>query len=269
MQIHFHNDEGKLMLSKIAKDFVETKFAKIDGVLGVVLVGSSSLGYIDDLSDIDLEVIATDELFRRVGGTHEGYEQYRGVSISWEWLTFKEFEKQFGNWEDDIDLWVYSKSQILHDHEHKLGDFLAEYKRHPKDVWLKKLFLYWYFATGNAPYDSGKAIQRNDFVTAQLYLTQAMEYYTALVFLLNHSFVPYRKWRLKEFDKLAYKPHGFREKLHAILTTADWSKQEFETKQALINDLVISLKNELLKAGVSKERIEDPWKFKVNYVPRT
>jgi predicted nucleotidyltransferase len=54
------------MLYTIAKDFVKTKFEKADGVIGVLLVGSASLGYVDNLSDIDLEVVVTEKLYRRI-----------------------------------------------------------------------------------------------------------------------------------------------------------------------------------------------------------
>lgn len=257
------------MLDAIAKDFVEVRFKKMNGVIGILLMGSVSLGYTDDLSDVDLEVIASGKLYRKVGASCEGYEQYHGINISWEWMTFEDLESELKDWKDDIDLWTYSKSKVLYDPQHKLEKLLSKYKHYPNKIWLEKLFLYWYFATAHAPYDSRKAIQRDDLTTAQLYLNQAMEYYLALIFILNHSFVPYKKWRLKEFQKLPYKPKNYEEKLRKILTTRNWIKKEFETKQSIINELVFDLQKELLKAGILKERLENPWKFKVTYVPRT
>jgi hypothetical protein len=257
------------MLDTIAKDFAKRKFEKVDDVIGVLLVGSASLGYVDNLSDVDLEVIVTEKLYRRVRACPEAYEHYREVHISWEWMTFQEFASQLKGWKDDIDLWVYAKSKVLHDPKHKLQNFLSRYRRYPKKIWLEKLFYYWYFATGCAPYDSGKAIQRGDLITAQLYLSQAMEYYTALIFILNRSFVPYRKWRLKELQNLPYKPRDYEEKLHKILTTTNWREKEFLIKQNIIIELISDLKNELSRAGISKEMLENPWKFKINYVPRT
>jgi predicted nucleotidyltransferase len=241
----------------------------MDDVIGVLLVGSASIGYIDALSDVDMEVVVTEDLYRKMDGNYEGFERYREASISWEFMTFEEFASQLKDWKDDIDLWVYSKSKILYDPKDELESTLSRYKHYPKNIRLEKLFLYWYFATAHAPYDSGKAIQRNDLITAQLYLNQAMEYYLALVFILNHSFVPYRKWRLREMQKLPYKPEKYEEKLHKILTAKNWTKKEFETKQEIINELVLELRGRLLEAGVSKEKLDDPWKFKVTYVPRT
>jgi predicted nucleotidyltransferase len=258
----------KALLSELAKDFARFRLVKADGVVGVLLVGSSSIGCADGSSDIDLEVFVTKESYNSMRKAYGGYDSYRGKDISWEWMTIEELEDALKDWKDDVDLWVYSKSTILFDLDGQLAMLLGKYKRYPKRVWLKKLFLYWYFATANAPYDSGKAIQRDDLITAQLCLTQAMEYYTSLIFILNKSFVPYRKWRLQELEKLRYKPKDYAEVLSRILTTVRWTKQEFEAKQSIINNLVSELEKKLFDSGIKKEKLENPWKIKVTDVPK-
>lgn len=180
----------------------------------------------------------------------------------------KEIEEELKDWKDDIALWVYSKAKILFDSTNKIRSVLSRYSHYPEHVWREKLFLYWFFATGCAPYDSGKAIQRRDLLTAQLYLCQALEYYTALIFIMNRSFVPYRKWRLKELKKLSYFPRNYETIMNKILTVKKWTKREFESKQTIILNLSDDLKKKLQQAGLSKERLENPWKFKVAYVPR-
>jgi hypothetical protein len=257
----------KALLSELAKDFTQFRLAKADGVVGVLLVGSSSIGYADSSSDIDLEVFVSKESYNNIRKTYGDYESYQGTDISWEWMTIEELEDTLKDWKNDVDLWVYSKSTLLFDLDGKLKILLDKYKRYPKKVWLEKLFLYWYFATANAPYDSGKAIQRNDLITAQLCLTQAMEYYTSLIFILNKNFVPYRKWRLRELEKLRYKPEDYAEVLRRILTTEKWTKQEFEAKQSIINNLVSELEKKLLNSGIIKENLENPWKLKVTSMP--
>lgn len=259
---------AKTMHREVARDFVQLKLAGADGVVGALLVGSSSFGHADTSSDIDLEVFVAERSYNKRRKTHEEYESHRGFDISWEWMTLKELEDELGDWENDVDLWVYSKSTILLDRGGKLRDLLANYRRYPEKIWLEKLFLYWYYATGNAPYDSGKAVQRKDLISAQLYLTEAMEYYTALIFILNKRFVPYRKWRLREMEKLKYKPEDYMEMLRRILTTEKWSRQEFEAKQSIINTVASELEKKLLDAGIMEEKLKNPWKFKVTSMPR-
>ena len=254
-------------LLKVVKDFARLKLEKAEGVVGILLVGSSSVGYADDSSDIDLEVFVTEKSYDSERRTRGGYESFRETDISYEWMTVEELEDALKDWKNDVDLWVYSKSTVLLDLDGKLKSLLAKYRRHPRRVWLEKLFLYWYYATGNAPYDSGKALQRNDLISAQLYLTQAMEYYTSLIFILNKSFVPYRKWRLRELEKLEYRPKGYAETLRRILTTEKWTKQEFEAKQSIINCLVSELEPKLSDAGIKKEKLDNQWKFKVASAP--
>lgn len=79
------------MLSNVAKEFVGIKFEKMDGVLGVLLTGSASIGYIDSLADIDLEIVATEGLCRKLGGIR-GSQEYHGLDVSWKWVTLKELE---------------------------------------------------------------------------------------------------------------------------------------------------------------------------------
>jgi predicted nucleotidyltransferase len=257
--------EAKMLGS--AEGFVDVRFKRMKGVLGVLLMGSAALGCEDELSDIDLEVVATPELYRRVEKLC-GSEKYGGMDVWWEWITFDELEGELKDWEDDMNLWVYSKSKILLDTEQRIEKLLANYRHYPKPIWLEKLFIYWYLATGNAPYDSGKAIQRGDLLTAQLYLSQAMEYYAALIFILNNTFVPYRKWRLKELNKLSYKPKNYEENLRKILTVKTWATKELETKQYIVNRLVRNLEKKLLEAGVQEEKLKNPWRFKIAYTPR-
>ena len=254
------------MYREIAQDFVGSRFRGMEGLLGVLLVGSASLGYTDEFSDIDLELVASDELFRSVGEDC-GSEKHLGKDIWWEWMTLNELLEEIRDWREDASLWVYSKSTILYD-SGELEKLLARYKEYPENVWHQKLFTYWYIATGHAPYDSGRAISRGDLLTAQFYLSAAMEYYTALVFVLNRSFVPYRKWRPIELDKLQYTPRDFREKLRTILTTKSWHRQEFKAKQGIVNGLATELEPRLLDAGLPVEKIRDPWKFKASYFPR-
>jgi predicted nucleotidyltransferase len=256
-----------LKLFGSAKDLVDVRFKKKKGVLGVLLTGSAALGYEDELSDIDLEVVATHDLYCQVG-EFCGSEKYHDMSVWWEWITLDELEGELKDWKDDVDLWVYSKSKILLDTEKRVEKLLANYRQYPEAIRFEKLFIYWYLATGNAPYDSGKAIQRRDLLTAQLYFNQAMEYYTSLIFILNNSFVPYRKWRLKELSELFYKPKNYEENLRKVLTVKNWTTKELEAKQHIINELVSSLEKKLLEVGVQEEKLKNPWKFKIAYAPR-
>lgn len=252
------------MLHETTKDFVKEKFEGAQGIVGVLLTGSASLGYADNLSDVDLEIVASPNFIPEVCGS----EKYQGIDMWWEYVTIEELEDALKDWKDDIELWVYSKAQILHDPEHKVWNLLRNYQQYPRSIWLEKLFLYWYFATGNAPYDSGKAIQRGDLTTAQSYLNQAVEYYTALVFILNNSFVPYRKWRLKELRKLAYQPRNYEDSIRKILTVKNWTKQELDAKQGIINELIVDLEKKLLETDIEKDKLKNPWKYKANYTPR-
>jgi hypothetical protein len=137
-------------LYRTAEEFVEQKFRGANEVLGVLLTGSAASSYPDAGSDIDLEVIATENQCMQIGDTC-GFEHYHDVDISWEWVTLKELENELKDWKDDVDLWVYSRSKVLHDTRRGVEAILSEYKQYPTEVWRDKLFLYWFFATGSVP----------------------------------------------------------------------------------------------------------------------
>jgi predicted nucleotidyltransferase len=77
------------MFQSVAMEFVEAKFGNLGGVLGVLLVGSASFDCVDRLSDIDLEVVATQKLYRKVSRSCEGFERFKDVEITWEWMTLE------------------------------------------------------------------------------------------------------------------------------------------------------------------------------------
>jgi hypothetical protein len=43
----------------------------------------------------------------------------------------------------------------------------------------------------------------------------------------------------------------------------------FENKQRIVNELAIIFEKKLIENGIAEEKVKNPWKFKVTYVPRT
>lgn len=101
-----------MLLREAAEDFVRLKLAKADGVVGVILVGSSSIGYADKSSDIDLEVFVTKESYNRKIRVQENFEFYREKAVSWEWMTVEELEDALEDWKNDVDLWCIQSPQF-------------------------------------------------------------------------------------------------------------------------------------------------------------
>lgn len=54
------------MLQNIAEEFVKMRFEKINGVIGVLLIGSAVTDYVDQWSDVDLQVVVSPDLGKKL-----------------------------------------------------------------------------------------------------------------------------------------------------------------------------------------------------------
>ncbi|MGQ9506362.1 MAG: DUF4037 domain-containing protein [Candidatus Bathycorpusculaceae bacterium] len=187
-------------LLDIAKEFVNEKFAGCRGILGVLLTGSAVIGVRDELVDLDFEVIVTDEYYE-VGRCLADEAKYAGFDVCWGWTPFTMLKSKLDGWHDDINLWVYSTAKIMYDSDNTVKTLLDWYREYPEDIRREKMFSYFFYGWAEAPYNFEKASHRKDPLTAQFCLNNAVEIFTALLFIINHSFVPYRKWRLHQLKK--------------------------------------------------------------------
>lgn len=87
---------------------------------------------------------------------------------------------------------------------------------------------------------------RKDLITAQLFLNNAVEIFTALLFIINHNFVPYRKWRLRELQKLEKKPEKYEEKIRQLVQTNSFDSETFNLKHKIVQEVVDKLRELLI-----------------------
>lgn len=251
----------------LARKFVDEKFVGTRGVMGVLLTGSSAIGIKDEFVDLDFEVIVTEKHYGQ-GEWLADETKYGGFEVCWGWTTLEKLESKLIGWRNDINLWVYSTSKIMYDPTGKVKSTLEKYKKYPEDVRKEKMFSYFFYGWAEAPYNFEKALQRNDPLTAQLCLNNAIEIFTALLFIVNNSFVPYRKWRLHELTKLVNKPSKYEERIKQLIRTDNFSRGTFNLKHKIIHHVVNELKKMLIQEGVPAEKIgNDMWRHEPKYEP--
>jgi hypothetical protein len=254
-------------LLEIARKFVNERFMSCNDVLGVLLEGSAAVGVRDEFVDLDFEVIIKEKRYKE-GVFLADETVYDGVDVCWGWISLEKLESKLSGWQNDINLWVYSTSKIMYDPTVKVEDLLKKYKRYPEDIRREKMFSYFYYGWAEAPYNFEKARLRKDPITAQFGLTNAVEIFTALLFIINHNFVPYRKWRLRELQKLKKKPEKYEEKVKQLVQTNSFSSEAFNLKRKKVHEVVDKLRELVIQEGVPSENVgNDMWKYEPKYQP--
>ncbi|WP_231190344.1 DUF4037 domain-containing protein [Haladaptatus sp. DYF46] len=199
-----------------------------DAVKGVLLVGSTAIGYADEYSDIDLQV---------VGQADAGERSIEGIHVEWTPITFDELEAKLDSWDNDAALYTYAHTNLLYD-QLGLADLFATYDGYPPEIRRKKLYSGWFYGTGNA-FDARKAEQRGDPHVKRCASVNAVEQFAALTYVLDEQFPPYRKWLFRdlpmELPEIDAALAGDGEALDAIASTLEPELREHLTDDRVEN----------------------------------
>jgi hypothetical protein len=255
-------------LMNIARRFSQSLIEREEEIVGILLRGSSAIGIRDEYTDLDFDLIVPDEALNRTRLTADE-ALTEGVEVCWGYKSLESVEAELHEWLRDTDLWAYSTAKIMYDPLDKLSTLLSQYRQYPEPVRLEKMFSYFYNATAASPYNSDKAIHRNDFSTAQLFLANAVELYTAVIYLINKSFIPYRKWRMHQLEKLPWKPHDFTERIANVLfSEASPRKENLHQRQKILVQIMNEIKPALIQEGVDPRKLgDDIWRYEPKYLP--
>lgn len=251
-----------------ARQFVQSRVESKEEILGILLRGSSVIGVRDEYTDLDFDLIVADEALNRMRPTADE-ALIEGVEVCWGYKSLESIETELHDWLRDTDLWAYSIAEIMYDPLGKLKTLLSQYKQYPEPVRLEKMFSYFYHATAASPYNSGRAIYRNELSTAQLFLVNAVELYTAIVYLINKSFIPYRKWRIHQMERLPLKPHDFAKRIANVLFSEGPPTREIlHEKQGTLVQIMNEIKPMLIREGIDPQKLgDDLWRYEPKYLP--
>lgn len=155
--------------------------ASREDVRAILLVGSVACGYADEFSDIDLQIIGSQE---------PGERTVEDIHIEWTPVTYDEIEEKLTGWADDAALYTYANAQVLYDRT-GLGTLLEDYRKYLPEIRRKKLYAGWFHGTG-AVFDARKAKKRSDCRAQVCSSVSAVEQIVALSYILNDRFPPYR-----------------------------------------------------------------------------
>jgi len=176
-----------------------------EGVVGIYVVGSATRPFRDGLSDYDIEVVVTDEVYdrtpddeRHILVIEEGpprrvdHEFYL-----WPWRDFTALRDS----DQDLFHFAYQHAAILHDPEGRIAAIVSKLAELPDIVREQRMrvhFLEFIYGSGRAR----KTLERGSTLNVRMVLAAAVRALVKLLFLQHGSWAPTLHWSEQELREL-------------------------------------------------------------------
>lgn len=196
------------------------KYRCEDSVLGVVQVGSTAKGYEDESSDVDLEVIVTDEEYAMIEKSFQKFIHTDKYDLIF--TTIGRLQSSI-NSERDEDHWNYERSIVLSDKTRAVKSMLKEITKYDKDSRAARLRRY-YLGYWNNTLSSFSCLKHKNEWGMKIYVALATQELIRLLFNLNYRWSPRLQWAFKEFHLLEKKPANLESQIESILEKPDSDK---------------------------------------------
>ncbi|MFX1252125.1 MAG: nucleotidyltransferase domain-containing protein [Promethearchaeota archaeon] len=186
-------------------------------VLGLVLIGSIPKGYHDEHSDIDLEIVVTEERYYEQKKHHQTF-----IHTSQYDLIFTTIDKlqQLKDSKKDEEHWAYQDCQVLLDKTGKLKEILKQitkFDAYSRTERLKRYYLgYWQNMLA-----SMTCVKRHNTLAAKIYASHSIQDLIRLLFNFNDRCAPKLQWAFKELPLLQKKPKNLEAQVANILEEPD------------------------------------------------
>lgn len=198
--------------------FIEEQIYTLPGIedhknkLTVVLTGSRAIGTYSEESDVDIDVICSNEDFYKIqnemvklGRTssvnqsfynflEEDFERYFGEGIDRPHFSITPIDtikRQIENYED-IPLWIWTSCLILKDPNNQFKNIVDNFKGYPKDILIKKIkhryLLSCYWLIDGYPQHHNR---KEDMLMASLSILNGIHELYRLFYLLDGKPYPY------------------------------------------------------------------------------
>lgn len=189
-------------------------------VLGVIQVGSTAKGYDDRHSDIDLEIVVTEDRYAELAKNFQ-----KIVHAEKHDLIFTTINRlrQIKDSDKDEDHWNYQNSIVLLDKAGVLQNTLKEiiaYDEASRVDRLKRCYAaYW-----SNTLSSWSCLEHGNLWGARIYTALAVQDLIRLLFNFNHLWSPKLQWAFKEIQSLPKKPKRLEIQLESILKQPETGK---------------------------------------------
>jgi predicted nucleotidyltransferase len=197
-----------------------SEYGNDEKVLGIIQVGSTVKGYDDKHSDVDLEVVVTEDKYAELARNSQKIVHTEKHDLI---FTTVNMLRQIKDSDKDEDHWNYQKSIVLLDKIRILQQVLNEITAYDEASRVDRLKRYYNAYWGNT-LSSWSCLEHENPWGARIYTALAVQELIRLLFNFNHLWSPRLQWALKEFQSLRKKPEKLEINLESILKQPETSK---------------------------------------------
>jgi predicted nucleotidyltransferase len=189
-------------------------------VLGVVQVGSTVKGYADEHSDLDLEMVVTQDKYAELAKNYEKIIHTKKYDLIF--TTVNKLQKIKDSNKDEHH-WNYQDSVVLLDKTGILQKVLNEVTAYNEASRLDRLKQY-YAAYWENTLSSWSCLEHRNQSGARIYTALGVQELIRLLFNFNHLWAPRLQWAFMEIRSLQKKPERFEMQLNSILRQPERKK---------------------------------------------
>ncbi len=194
------------------KDFF-VRYPELRGKISVLIVGSIATSNYDEYSDIDLDILFSNEKdFNTLVAKIKQYKkEIRKMDIPVQIhrpRTYKEIDSQLKGWERDGMLREYSQAVVVIDPKDKFKKIQSKYRWYPPKIFKEKLL--WLFAEMIFEYEerSLTAVKRKDIYFGEITKLKIIKYLLTIILLINKRYPSFDKHLYQDVKKIKSLPDG-------------------------------------------------------------
>ncbi|MDI3340095.1 MAG: nucleotidyltransferase domain-containing protein [Sphaerobacter sp.] len=215
------------------------RFAVLEGVVGVALVGGLTLGQADRYSDIDLAVYLRHRTLQTwllgAAPLPEGESLYHGLRLD---LTYRDYAEELSRPWTAAERWQIAAAEILYDPEGLLADLFREKAGAPEVERRAQVLAELRAAEEILEQIVPAWLYRGDALAAHHMLNLALRHLLRAVHLVNDRPAPTDRWLLHLATDLPWRPERWDERLAAALTVADAGNVEATRRRQVLTGLL-------------------------------
>jgi hypothetical protein len=214
------------------------RYAIMEGVVGVALVGGLTFGEADRYGDVDLIVYLQQQSLRTwyfgEAPLPEGESRYHGLRLD---ASYRDYDRERERAWSPIEIWRASRSIVLYDPEQLLSDLFASKIPRPDAhaiAALDRAAEIRYLLDRKAP----GWLYRGEALAAHQVLNLAVDQVVGLLYLVNGEVEPEPGWDLALIERLDWLPAQLTDSLRAAMNTGGLTIDEATPRRYALQRLL-------------------------------